>query len=271
MTASDSNPPLFIEHVPLDTNGAEAVVIWLNRPRQLNAISWDMIQRLDRALQDADSDPVVRAVLIIGKGRAFSAGGDLKAYLSLQSDPAAFGRFMDDFQRTVAAIKYMHKPVVALVNGIALAGGLELLLACDFAYASETATIGDGHLAYGQIGGAGSLAMLPRIIGPFRARELFFSGRLLDAQRACEWGLVVAVYPDNELLDAGLVFARGIAEKSATAVERAKFAMNAGLADGTGVSAAMRLERETALAYLFTSPSSMEGLRAFAEKRKPSF
>jgi len=226
---------------------------------------------IGEALAAADADDEVCAVLISGRGRAFSAGGDLKAYLRLQQDPVVWGRFMDTFISTFAAIQYMRKPVVALVNGVTVAGGLELLVACDFAYAAESAQIGDGHLRYGQMGGGGVLAHLPRLIGPARARELLFSARLLPAAEACEWGIVNRVFPDDELIGAGLEFAAGVAERSPAGVARMKFATNAGWADGTGLESALRLERECTALYVLTLPDSNEGLTAFSEKRKPRF
>jgi enoyl-CoA hydratase len=260
-----------VDHVDLDTPRTRVAVLWLNRPQSLNAIDGEMLGALETALTSADADRRVRAVLIVGRGRAFSSGGDLKSYLTLQKDAPAFQRYLDDFHRTLGAIKYMKKPVVALVNGVTAAGGLELMLACDFAYAAKSARIGDAHLNYGQMGGGGSLALLPRTIGPFRARELLFSARLLTSAEALDWGLVNSVHVDDELLQAGINFAQLVASKSPRAVANAKYAMNAGWADGTGTEAALRLERERAALYVLTSPDSSEGLRAFAEGRKPQF
>ncbi|HVW32289.1 MAG TPA: enoyl-CoA hydratase-related protein [Acidimicrobiia bacterium] len=260
-----------LERISLAGGISQAAVVWLNRPEALNALDHASVLELAAALADADDDPRVAAILITGRGRAFSAGGDMKSYLELQRDPVAFPRFMDDLLETFGAIKFMRKPVVALVNGVTAAGGLELLLACDFAFAAESARLGDAHLNYGQMGGGGSLALLPRIIGPGRARELFFSGRLLSSAEALDWGLVNRVVPDEELMEAGLGFAASVAEKSPAAVANAKYAMNAGWSDGTGLPAALRLERARAALYCLTLPDSMEGLQAFAEKRAPRY
>jgi enoyl-CoA hydratase/carnithine racemase len=259
------------ELVQLAAHGATAALIYLNRPDSLNAISWDMVRGLEVALAQADADPHVRAVLITGRGRSFSAGGDLKAYLDLQRDAERFPQFIDDLMRTFGAIRTMRAPVVALVNGVAVAGGIELMLACDFAYAAESARIGDGHLNFGQMGGGGSLSYLPRTIGPNRARELMFSAELLDAAAALEWGLVNRVLPDEDLINAGLAFAEGVARRSAGAIAAAKYVMNTGIAQGTGLDAAMRLERERTALYCLTDPDSREGLIAFSEKRRPVF
>jgi enoyl-CoA hydratase/carnithine racemase len=259
------------EAVELTESGVVAAVLWLNRPDALNPLGHASMLALGEALRAADADERVCAVLITGRGRAFSAGGDLKAYVEMQHDPVGWSRFMDDFIGVCTSIHEIRKPVVALVNGVCVAGGLELLVACDFAYAAESARIGDGHLTYGQIGGGGSLAHLPRLIGPARASELLFSARLLSAHQACEWGLVNRVFSDDELLAAGLEFAAGVAEKSPAGVARMKYAMRSGYDEGTGFEAALRLERETASLYVLTLPDSAEGLAAFSEKRKPRF
>jgi enoyl-CoA hydratase len=210
-------------------------------------------------------------VLITGKGRGFSAGGDLKAYVELQQDPYEFPRFSADLHRTFASIAAMRVPVVALVNGVTAAGGLELLLSCDFAYAAASARIGDLHLKFGQMGGGGVLSLLPRTIGPARARELVFSARLLDAAEAEQWGLVNRVVPDDELIEAGLELARGAATRSAQALAVAKDVLNSGFAEGTGLHGALRLEREATARYCLTLPDAHEGLIAFAERRDPQF
>ena len=124
------------------------------------------------------------------------------------------------------------------MNGVTAAGGLELLLSCDFAIAAQSSRIGDAHLQYGQMGGGGVLTMLPRMIGPSRARQLIFSGRFLTADEACDWGLVSSVVPDADLLEAGLEFSRGVATRSPLAVANAKFVLNTAWSDGTGMESA---------------------------------
>lgn len=258
--------PVEIERV--DAAGAEAAIVWLNRPDSLNAIDSAMVSALDAALRELDADEAVRVVFLTGRGRAFSAGGDLTAYLELQRDAVAFPRFLDALHSAFGMIRTMSKPVVALVNGITAAGGLELLLSCDFAFAARSARIGDAHLNYGQMGGGGVLALLPRIIGPARARELIFSGEFLSAAEAAELGLVNKVVDDDALIATGLEFARGVAAKSAAAVAAAKFVLNSGWADGTGLDSALLLERERTARYCLTLPDSHDGLRAFAERRR---
>jgi len=266
---------LALERVVVERHGlgdeCVAALLRLNRSEDLNPLDWDTVRALERRLAEADRDESVRLVLVTGTGRAFSAGGDLKAYQRLQRDREAFPAFLTDLHRTFGGIRTMRTPVVALVNGVAAAGGLELIASCDFGYAAASARIGDAHVRCGQMGGGGALTLLPRLLGPARARELVFTGRYLSAQEACSWGLVNRVVPDDELLEAGLELAREVAEASPLAVANAKFVMNSAWADGTGVDAALRLERERTSFYCVTSDDAQAGLAAFAEKRAPRF
>ena len=250
---------------------AELAVLTLDRPEELNPLDHDTIRALNKALDVLDRDPRIRAIAVTGAGRAFSAGGDMKKYRTLQRDPLGFPAFLADLHGLLTAIGAAATPVVALVNGIAVAGGIELLLACDFAVAARSARIGDAHLPYGQMGGGGSLTLLPRTVGPSRARELVFTGRLLPAAEAKEWGLVSRVVPDADLLAAGIEIGRGLAARSPLAVANAKRTLNAAYWDGTAITAGLRLERETAGRYGLTSADAHEGLAAFAEKRAPRF
>jgi len=266
LAASPPNGTAFA--VPPD---AELAVLTLDRPAELNPLDHDTIRALRAALDALDRDTRVRAIAVTGAGRAFSAGGDMKKYRTLQRDPVGFPAFLDDLHGLLTAMGAAATPVIALVNGIAVAGGIELLLGCDFAVAAESARIGDAHLPYGQMGGGGSLTLLPRTVGPARARELVFTGRLLSAAEAREWGLVSRVVPDADLHLAGVEIARELATRSPLAVANAKRTLNAAYWDGTAIAAGLRLERETAGRYGLTSADAHEGLAAFAEKRAPRF
>lgn len=250
---------------------AELAVLTLDRPAELNPLDHDAIRALRAELATLDADPRVRAIALTGAGRAFCAGGDMTKYRTLQRDPVGFPAFLGDLHALLGEIGAAGTPVIALVNGVAVAGGIELLLGCDFAIAAESARIGDAHLPYGQMGGGGSLTLLPRAVGPARARELVFTGRLLPASEAQEWGLVSRVVPDADLRAAGVEIARGLATRSPLAVAHAKRTMNAAYWEGTAVTAGLRLERETSSRYCLTSDDAQEGLAAFAEKRSPSF
>ena len=259
------------ERVPLDAGDAVAAVLRLDRPASLNAIDWDMLHALDAALDEVEADESVRAVLVTGNGRAFSAGGDLKGYVELQRDPVRFPRFVADLHRIFGRLRTIPVPAIALVNGVTAAGGLELLLNCDFTLVARSARIADGHLNFGQMGGGGVLTLLPRAIGRERAMELLLTGRFLDAEECVAWGLANRVVDDDRLLEEGLELARGIAAKSRLAVATAKEVLHAVWADNGSVDAGLRFERERDAYYCLTSDDAPEGLLAFAEKREPRF
>lgn len=271
MIVPSASPSLLTQRHKIGDAESCLAVVTLNRPEELNPLDWESVCLLEKTFDALAADKDVRVVAITGAGRAFSAGGDMKKYQQLQRHPVNFPQFLEDFHRTFLKISTYPKPFIALVNGVAVAGGIELILACDFAIASNSATIGDAHLTFGQMGGGGVLTLLPRCVGPTRARELIFSGRLLCADEAREWGLVSKVVGDGELLNAAQEFAVGICKKSALAVANSKQTLNAALFAGTGVEASMRLEREVTSRYCLTSNDAHEGLDAFANKRKPKF
>ncbi|HEY2716688.1 MAG TPA: enoyl-CoA hydratase/isomerase family protein [Solirubrobacterales bacterium] len=260
-----------VEQIELEEEGTRATLVTLNQPDALNPLDWDVFRGLEAALQEAEAEPAVRTVLVTGAGRAFSAGGDLKGYLELQRDRLEYPRFLTDAHRTLASIRRMKTPVVSLVNGVTVAGGLELTLFSDWAYAAESARIGDSHLTFGMPGGGGVLTLLPRSIHPAKARELVLTGRLLSAEEAREWGIVNRVLPDDELLDAGLELANSVARKSPLAIAQAKHVMNEVNGDGSSFDSGLRYEKSMTIHYCLTSDDAQEGLRAFAEKRRPKF
>lgn len=266
--ASDA---LVVERIPVDDGGACLGLVTMNQPDKLNPIDWDTGLALGRAFDELSADEIVRVVAVTGAGRAFSAGGDMKKYQALQRDPQDFPQFLADLHQVFGRISQQPKPFLALVNGIAVAGGIELMLSCDLAFASTSASIGDAHLPYGQMGGGGALTLLPRAVGPARARELIFTGRMLTPDEALEWGLVSRVVDDGELVTAAVEFAAGVARKSPLAVRNAKQVLNAAWWEGTGISAGLRLEREVTSRYCLTSEDAHEGLDAFANQRRPQF
>ena len=263
------DPPVVCERHPLED--AEAALVRLNRPDQLNPIDTAMLYALDGVLDDLLADAGVRVILVTGAGRAFSAGGDLKSYLTLQRDPVRFPRFLQDLHRVFGRLRSASMPVIALVKGVTAAGGLELILNCDFALAARSARIGDGHLNFGQMGGGGVLTLLPRAVGRARAAELVFTGRFLDAAEAAEWGLVNRVVDDDRLHSEGLALAREIAAKSGLALANAKEVLHAVWADNASVESGLRVERERDAFYCLTADDAREGLVAFSEKRPPRF
>ena len=256
---------------PIPGAAGLAATIALNRPAELNAMSWELIGAFDAAVTQAAGDPSVRVVFITGNGRAFSAGGDLKSYVDLQRDAVRFPQFVKDLHDAFGRLRLLRVPVIALVNGVTVAGGLELLLNCDLAIAAESARIGDGHLNFGQMGGGGVLTLLARVVGLQRAAELVMTGKLLDARTAERWGLVGKVVADADLVAEGMLLASEIASKSPLAVANAKEVMNTIWLEALSVPAGLALERERNAVYCLTSEDAPEGLLAFSEKREPRF
>jgi len=269
--SGDPNPPVRVELRPVGVADSNVAIVSLNRPETLNAIDRSLLDALAEVITAVDGNPTVRAMLITGTGRAFSAGGDLKQYLSLQRDPTAFPRFVADLHTTFGRLRELSIPVIALINGVTAAGGLELVLNCDFAVIARSARVGDAHLNFGQMGGGGVLTLLPRAVGRARANELIFSGRFLDANESVDWGLASRCVDDDALLDTGVDLATGIAEKSPLAVANAKQVLHSVWSAGTSVEAGLRVERERNDVYCLTSYDAREGLEAFSEKRGPRF
>jgi len=257
------------EKISLKFSNQYLGLITINRPKEMNPLNWATVKDLKAALEIFSSNKDTRVIAFTGAGKAFSAGGDLKGYLQLYRDEEAFRSFLGDIRSLLDSIASAEQPVIALVNGYCVAGGLELMLACDFAYASQSAKIGDGHVNFGQVGGAGSNVRLPRSILPPKAREILFTGKLLGADQAYDYGLVNRVVPDHRLVEAGLEFANIVASKSALGISIIKEVCNSGL--NMRLEDALKLEIEKVIHYCTHNRDSYEGLMAFSEKRKPKF
>ncbi len=253
----------------LVTRDGDCAVITLNRPDKLNPLDRVTIATLLDVVTALEAERGLRSVIVTGAGRAFSAGGDLDGYLSLYRDAQAFRVFLDNFYRLLAAIERSDKIYIAAINGPCVAGGLELLLSCDVVLAADTATIGDGHLNFGQLPGAGGSQRLPRAIGALRAKHRLLSGRMIDAAEAERIGLVGEVVPAGDLLARARDFARDLGTKSPAGLRGAKYLVNQGM---TGpLESGLQLEIAYVHNYATTEPDATEGLVAFKEKRKPAY
>ena len=242
--------------------------VTLARGDKMNPLDWATVKELQAAITEIEASSA-RFVILTGDGRSFSAGGDLEGYLKLYRDPAAFQQFLDDFYAMLCGIEQARAIWVAAVNGVAVAGGIELLLACDMAIAGASAKIGDGHLNFGQLPGAGGSQRLPRAIGLLRAKHLMLTGELLDAETCERWGLVTKVVPDAELIAAAEAWVAGLASKSAVGLAGAKYLANLTL--DLDYQAGLKAEIAFVHHYATTEPDATEGLVAFKEKRPPRF
>lgn len=210
---------------------AKSLWLTLNRAPELNSLNTDVLDGLSAALRDAEADRDVAALVLTGVGRAFCAGADLKFVQALPATEReiATAAFLARATATVTALAHYPKPVIAAVNGIATAGGLELLLACDIVIAARTARLGDGHANYGLLPGAGGSVRLPRRIGLARAKYLFFTGELVPAETLVPAGLVNEVVDPEALVGRVDALVSSIAGKSPLGLARMKELAHAGL------------------------------------------
>lgn len=241
--------------------------ITLNRPKALNAINLTMVGELEQAVRQVRDDPGIRVVVITGAGdKAFAAGADITEFKAM--NPLDAWMFVQRLQRLFLEIERLPKSVIAAVNGYALGGGCELMMACDIVYASETARIGQPEINLGIIPGAGGTQRLARLIGKQRAKELVLTGEMIGAQEAWELGLLNKVVPSDQLM----VEVRKLADKLATKGPLAVRAAKEAIEDGYDMALERALAHEAQLfALCFATEDKTEGVNAFLEKRPPNF
>jgi enoyl-CoA hydratase len=243
--------------------GGPVATVTVNRPQALNALDGATLAALGGAFGALATAPAVRCVILTGAGdKAFVAGADIKAMAAMT--PAEAAALASLAHNLGALVDEMAAPVIAAVNGFALGGGLELALLCDFIYASKTAKLGQPEVGLGVIPGLGGTQRLPRRVGVARARELLYTGAIIDAAEALRLGLVNAVLEPAELMPRVRAVAEAIATRAPLAVAAAKRATRVG-AD-LPLEGALALEREL-FSGLFATQDQKEGMRAFVEKR----
>ena len=243
----------------------KVAIITLNRPKQLNALSEQLMTELGNALKAFDADSNIGCMIITGSEKAFAAGADIGAM-------ATYG-FADVYKndyitKNWETIRSIRKPVIAAVSGFALGGGCELAMMCDFIIAADNARFGQPEIKLGIIPGAGGTQRLPRAVGKSKAMDLALTGRMMDAVEAERAGLVSRVVPLDKMMDEALAAALMICDYSQIAVMAAKESINrafeSGLADG------IMFERRIFHA-LFATSDQKEGMDAFVNKRKAVF
>jgi enoyl-CoA hydratase len=241
--------------------------ITLNRPEALNAWSRELAEEFLVAMKDAREDKEVKTVILTGAGeKAFSAGADIKAMQGMNAGKARDLSKMG--YRICKAIESIEKPVIAAINGYALGGGMEVSMACDFRLASEHAKMGQTEINIGLIPGWGGTQRLTRIVGKAKAKELVYTGRIIDAKTAFDWGLVTRIVPKEELETAAKEFANQLASKAPVALAVAKALIEKGIE--TDLETALELERE-GFGVVGSTEDLQEGVSAFIEKRKPTW
>lgn len=256
------DPPVLVQQ-----DGAVGV-IRLNRPDKFNCLSLAVLRGIVAAFDRFEATPDVRAVLIASTGKHFCTGADLAEVQGLRADRVKLVDFIATGHAAMNRVEASPLPVVAAVQGLCLAGGLELLLACDVAFAAATARFGDQHAQFGLIPGWGGSQRLPRAIGMRRAMDLFLSAAWIDAATAQAWGLVNHVAEDAALDTEALAYCRTLSERSRTGLATMKRLARQG--GDTTLRDGLQLEQDIAVDALL-SPDVTEGLDAFQSRRKPRF
>jgi enoyl-CoA hydratase len=239
-------------------------VVTMNRPKQLNALSGELMAAVVDALRGLDSDKDVRAIVLAGGERAFAAGADIAELAAGTAVSLYENRRIDAWD----SIRDLRTPVVAAVSGFCLGGGCELAMLCDLIVASETARFGQPEINLGVLPGAGGTQRLTRAVGKAVAMDMILTGRMLSAREALDFGLVARVVAKEAWLDEAKRVAGEIAAKGPIAVRLAKEAIDKAFEAPLAVG--VELERR-AFYLARASEDATEGLNAFVEKRRPDF
>ncbi len=240
-------------------------VVTLNRPDALNALSGALLGELDNVLEEIRKDDKIRCVIITGAGRAFSVGADLG---EAGSDEAALRARMELGQKVFDKIETFNKPVIAMINGYALGGGLEMAVACDMRVASEKANFGNPEVNIGLIPSWGGCVRIPKLIGKARAAQIILTGERIDAKEAERIGLVNKVVKPDELKSTATYMAGTLTTRAPIAIRLAKNILSKAMEISIEEGNKMMIEGGLTCAK---SEDIMEGIAAFFEKRTPRF
>ena len=241
--------------------------ITVDRPDRLNALNPQTMQEIEHCIGAIRNDDKIRCAIITGAGeKAFIAGADITAMVTMSGFEEK--TFVYHGNQVLRAFEQLPVPIIAAVNGYALGGGTELALACDLILAADTAHFGLPEIKLGIIPGFGGTQRLPRRVGLLRAREMIYTGDMIDAATAFEYGLVNHVYPAAELMREAQALAVKIARQAPLGILQAKAAINGGIE--VDLDSGLRFETE-AVGLAFSTEDKKEGMTAFLEKREPRF
>jgi enoyl-CoA hydratase len=244
-------------------------IIELARPEKFNCLSLSVHAGIEAAINEFEqAGSGVRAILIRSQGKHFCTGADLDEVKSLRADPAKLKHFIGYGHSVLKRLERSDLPVVAACQGLTLAGGSELMLACDVIFAAKDARFGDQHAQFGLIPGWGGSQRIPRIVGLRRGLDMFFSARWIDAATAEQWGLVNYVVEPDKLHEEALAYCARIATRSRIGMATMKRLARQGMEGSLEVG--LQLEEDLASAALMDDDVS-EGLAAFEARRTPVF
>jgi len=244
------------------------VTITINRP-PMNPMRYRTYAEFHKAADLISADEEVRAVIITGAGdKAFSAGGDVKAFYELGDSVENVREYVNNASLALRKIKDLEVPVIAAVNGLAMGGGIELMCVCDFRIASEKAIFSQAEINIGLIPGTGGTIELPYIVGWAKAKEMVMLGRQYSAQEALDMGLVMKIVPPDKVMDEAKALAKELMSKPRTALRLAKHMLNTGI--NLDLMSARRMEIEF-FNLTYMTKDAKEGLRSIIEKRKPEY
>ena len=248
-----------------EKNGNLAIAA-INRPEALNALNGTVLQELSQVVAEVENDSEVRAFILTGEGRAFVAGADIGEQNAL--DVASARKFSQFGSSIFRRIEKLEIPTIAAVNGFCLGGGCELAMSFDIILASEKAKFGQPEVGLGITPGFSGTQRLPRRVGVAKAKELLFSGKMISAAEAEKIGLVNAVYPAEELMNATLEMAKSFTKNAPVAIKYVKASVDRGMQ--MDIDGGIALENEL-YAMCFATEDCKEGLTAFLEKRPATF
>jgi len=254
---------LSYENILLTKDG-DIGIVQLNRPKVLNALSFELMSELVNGLEELDKDAAIAVIILTGGEWAFAAGADLAEMSQATPVHLVLGRRFELWDR----IRKISKPMIAAVGGYCLGGGNELAMSCDIIVASENATFGQPEVNVGIMPGAGGTQRLTRVVGKYKAMEMILTGKSISADEAYRVGLVNRVVPIESLMEETKRIAAEIASKPPISVRAAKEAVLR--AQDTTVEVGLEFERK-AFYMLFATEDAKEGMKAFLEKRKPTF
>lgn len=241
--------------------------VTINRPNEMNCLDFQTLLELEAILDQIQTDRSTRIVIITGMGeKAFCTGADLKERRTLSEQQVR--RNVNKIREVFNKVEELPQPTIAAMNGYAFGGGLELALACDFRYVVDDTKMGLTEVSLAIIPGAGGTQRLSRLIGRSRAKELILTGRKIDSNLACEWGLVSGITSRGELYSTCFKLAEEIAQNGPLAVMQAKYAIHYG--SEVDLKTGMAIESK-AYEVIIPTKDRIEALEAFQEKRKPIF